>query len=64
MWLIALGTNLRRLTTFAGTQPSWSPDSRRILFLSKAGGEGTVPDLWSMNADGTNQNASERRAVG
>lgn len=49
------GTNLRRLTTFSGSRPSWSPDSQRILFLSKASGEGTAPDLWSMNADGANQ---------
>jgi TolB protein len=45
------GTGLKRLTTSPGvdTDPSWSPDGRRIAFASGRGGPMAV---WSMTASG------------
>jgi Tol biopolymer transport system component len=48
------GTGLRRLTTSPGDDfdPSWSPDGTRIAFRRERSGE---PEIWIMNADGTQQ---------
>jgi TolB protein len=50
----ANGTSLRRLTTSPGDDfdPSWSPDGTRIAFRRERSGE---PEIWIMNADGTQQ---------
>ncbi|HSJ24875.1 MAG TPA: Ig-like domain-containing protein [Longimicrobiales bacterium] len=47
------GTNLRQLTSHAGTddQPVWSRDGSRIAFRSDRDG---FSDVWVVNADGTN----------
>ena len=49
------GTGLRKLTHGPGwnAEPRWSPDGRRMLFLSSRDGPGT--DLYVMNADGSGQ---------
>jgi Tol biopolymer transport system component len=36
--------------------PTWSPDGSKILFPSNRDGDGTVPILYIMNADGSGQN--------
>jgi len=48
------GTDLTRLTDSPGPDfdPSWSPDGTRIAFRSERSGE---PEIWVMNADGTEQ---------
>jgi TolB protein len=48
------GTGLQRLTnTSSGeVQPAWSPDGKRIVFVSDRGGVGTR-NLFIMNADGS-----------
>ena len=33
-------------------QPAWSPDGKEIIFISERRG---VPQIWSMNSDGSNQ---------
>jgi hypothetical protein len=48
------GNGEMRLTTtspFNSSQPSWSPDGRRLLLRSNRDGD---YDVWAMNADGTN----------
>ena len=55
VWTIeADGTGLTRLTHSPGPDfdPSWSPNGRRIAFRSERSGE---PEIWVMNADGTEQ---------
>jgi tricorn protease-like protein len=49
------GSGLRRLThdTTDDGQASWSPDGRRIAFLSWR--DGPNPDVFVMNADGSDQ---------
>src|SRR5262249_53536735 len=49
------GTGLQQLTDnrgFADTEPSWSPNGRRILFLSDREGN---DDIYVMNADGSDK---------
>jgi Tol biopolymer transport system component len=49
------GTGLRRLTTdSSSSDPAWSPDRRRIAFVSGRGGAFWAPDLYVMNANGRN----------
>ena len=45
------GSQQQRLTR-GGSQPSWSPDGRKIAFVSKRDGG---PDIYVMNADGSRQ---------
>jgi len=57
LWTMRLdGSDLHRLTQSKGedTVPAWSPDGRRIVFLSY---RTTWPKLWLMNADGSKQRA-------
>ena len=57
------GGNLRRLTknSDADTFPSWSPDGKRIVFLSDRDGHvdlqhgAPIPEIYVMDADGGNQ---------
>ena len=46
------GSGLTQLTTEGGLMPSWSPDGRRIAFLSSRGG---TPGIFVMNADGSGE---------
>jgi TolB protein len=48
------GKDAAKLTTGAGSNenPSWSPDGRHIVFMSTRTGS---PEIFMMNADGTNQ---------
>jgi TolB protein len=48
------GSGLRGLTTEAGrhTWPAWSPDGKRIVFVSVRGGK---PAIYTMNAHGSGQ---------
>ncbi len=48
------GTKRKRLTDSAGANflPAWSPDGKRIAFMSTRTG---VPEIWVMNADGGKQ---------
>ncbi|QTL97164.1 hypothetical protein GM661_03815 [Iocasia frigidifontis] len=51
------GSNLKRLTTsdLDETNPVWSPDGKKILFLSRKGyAINDEFDLWVINADGSN----------
>lgn len=51
IWLRS-GTTARRLTEqSAATQPQWSPDGLKIVFVVKGDG---YSDLWLMEADGSN----------
>ena len=52
--LPAAGGELRRLTTDPanGMYPSWSPDGKRIAFMSWRNGK---TEVFTMNADGSNQ---------
>lgn len=54
---------LTRLTTAPddGMYPSWSPDGRRLTFMSRRGGRAVV---YVMNADGSNQRELVRMSVG
>lgn len=58
------GTGLRRLTSaglrrkFSNDSPAWSPDGKRIVFVSDRGasrGKASLSDNYVMNADGTGQ---------
>lgn len=48
------GSNVKRLTNDPGkdVQPCWSPDGERIVWASNRTGDW---DIWTMDADGTNQ---------
>jgi TolB protein len=48
----ALYNKLSTTTAIRDGAPSWSPDSRRIVFYSERGGPA---DLWVMDADGENR---------
>ena len=55
IYVTQIATNAtRQLTQGAGrnSQPAWSPDGARLVFVSDRGG--TV-DLYTMNADGSRQ---------
>ncbi len=44
--------NLTNSFTYGGASPSWSPDGKRITFMSRRDGNS---EIYVMNADGTNQ---------
>jgi Tol biopolymer transport system component len=49
------GSELRRLTSEGeNSNPSWSPDGRRIAFLRREPGTQSRSDVWLMGADGSN----------
>ena len=52
------GSGQQRLTRGA-SQPHWSPDGRKIAFVSQRDGNG---DIWLMNADGSDQRNLTRAA--
>lgn len=60
IWLINLdGTGLRKLTSIneGACQPSWSPDGKRLVFISPCGRETDTyrgSSLFLINADGSN----------
>jgi Tol biopolymer transport system component len=55
------GTGLRPLTDaglrrkFSNDSPAWSPDGKRIVFVSDRGAKASLSDIYVMNADGTRQ---------
>ena len=54
------GGNLRRLTNspLDESEPTWSPDGKRIAFVTTRAGEGARDEnrqIWVMDADGGNQ---------
>ncbi|MBV9209842.1 MAG: PD40 domain-containing protein, partial [Acidobacteria bacterium] len=53
----SLGQVTTRLTnnTWEDQDPVWSPDGRKILFVSNRLGGDTNHQIFEMNADGTNQ---------
>jgi TolB protein len=55
IWIVNIaGSNLKQLTySDKDVQPSWSPDSKRIAFISEE--KGIREGLWIMNSDGSNQ---------
>jgi Tol biopolymer transport system component len=56
------GSGVRRLTTgFANYSPTWSPDSSSIAFISTRGG---LPQIYAMNADGTEQTRVSPEVLG
>jgi TolB protein len=52
------GSGQQRLTR-GGSGPRWSPDGRRITYVSKRSGD---PDIWIMNADGSGRRNLTRGA--
>ena len=51
--LLTLGRQHRTLPQSCGFDVAWSPDGRRLAFV-RSGGEAAPPNLWIMNADGSN----------
>jgi hypothetical protein len=51
------GSNVRRLTNYPGFDysPKWSPDGTKIAFLRADDNFAVIPEIYVMNADGTNQ---------
>jgi len=54
------GSNVRRLTNYPGFDysPKWSPDGTKIAFLRADDNFAVIPEIYVMNADGTNQTRS------
>ena len=50
------GSNVTRLTNrpSGDSLPAWSPDGRRIAFVSSREGNSGIRDIYVMNADGSN----------
>jgi dipeptidyl aminopeptidase/acylaminoacyl peptidase len=61
VWIVpVLGGNPRPLTSEGDNDtPRWSPDSRRLAFVSTRGGSSQI---WTMNADGSDQRPVTRLA--
>jgi len=55
IWMVnADGTGFRKISDKGDDYPSWSPDGRRIVFVRHNTALDKV-EIWTMNADGTNQ---------
>jgi Tol biopolymer transport system component len=48
-------TGFGQHASFAAVRPFWSPDRTQIAFRPRAIGAGTDPQLWLVNADGSDQ---------
>ncbi|HET9467927.1 MAG TPA: winged helix-turn-helix domain-containing protein [Vicinamibacterales bacterium] len=58
IWIVPSGGGAARQVVDFGSQPSWTPDSERIVFTSDAGGMAAQSILWIVRRDG-----SERREL-
>jgi len=56
LWVVDVNTQTwRQLTNLkdrGAWAPTWTPDASTVIFMSNTGGE---PDVWMMNADGSNE---------
>ena len=57
---LAGGTPFALSTEGSNDRPRWSPDSKKIAYLSDRGGSSQI---WMMNADGTSANAVTKIAT-
>ena len=46
------GSGLYYETESSGDPPAWSPDSSKLLFLARAGGDGGLLEIFTVSADG------------
>jgi TolB protein len=49
------GSNKTRLTTASGSDPAFSPDGKKIVFVKTGDPVSYQPDIYVMNADGSDQ---------
>ena len=55
VWVVPSSGGAARQVVDFGSQPSWTPDGRRIVFTSDAGGMAAQSILWIVNSDGTDR---------